>query len=316
MSEITTNKVRFITVTAANEGQRVDNFLMKEYKFLPKSAIYKLLRKGEIRVDKKRIKPTRKLVLGEEIRVAPIKHVPESTEPRLASDSLLKKVKDSIHLEDESIVILNKPSGIAVHGGTDNPHGVIEAFRQLRPELEFIELVHRIDKETSGILLLAKNRTTLLELHNAFQSGKISKYYQALTFGQWQGGKQHIKNHLSRDETGQQNMRVNEEGEGKLAESIFEPLKSFENNTLLSVRLLTGRMHQIRTQLSALNYPITGDSKYGDFSRNREFARTAGLKRLFLHAYRIDFKLQNSNKTYNIEIPLADDLALALTKLK
>ena len=316
MSEISTNKVRFITVTASNEGQRIDNFLMKEYKFLPKSAIYKLLRKGEIRIDKKRIKQTRKLVLGEEIRIAPIKHVPESTEPRLASERLLKIVENSIYLEDENIVILNKPSGIAVHGGTDNPFGVIETFRQLRPELEFIELVHRIDKETSGILLLAKTRTALLELHDAFQSGHISKHYQALTFGKWKGGKQHIKNHLSRDTDGQQNMRVNEEGDGKLAESIFEPLKTFEEHSLLSVRLLTGRMHQIRTQLSAMEYPITGDSKYGDFTKNREFARATGLKRLFLHAYKIDFKLQSADKTYNIEIPLAADLALALSKLK
>ncbi|PWQ93873.1 RluA family pseudouridine synthase [Leucothrix arctica] len=316
MSEITTNKVRFITVTASNEGQRIDNFLMKEYKFLPKSAIYKLLRKGEIRIDKKRIKPTRKLVLGEEIRVAPIKDVPESTEPRPASDRLLKIIQNSIHLEDDDLVILNKPSGVAVHGGTDNDHGVIEAFRQLRPELEFIELVHRIDKETSGLLLLAKNRTTLLALHAAFQSSQISKHYQTLTFGKWRGGKQHIQNRLSRDTDGQQNMRVNEEGDGKLAESIFEPLQSFENNSLLSVRLLTGRMHQIRTQLAALDYPITGDSKYGDFTKNREFARATSLKRLFLHAYKIDFKLEHSGKSYNIEIPLADDLALALTKLK
>jgi 23S rRNA pseudouridine955/2504/2580 synthase len=275
-----------------------------------------LLRKGEIRVDKKRIKPPRKLVLGEEIRIAPIKHVPESPEPRLASETLLKTIEESIHLEDENIVILNKPSGIAVHGGTDNLHGVIEVFRQLRPELEFIELVHRIDKETSGILLLAKNRTTLLELHDAFQSGSISKHYQTLTFGQWKGGKKHIENRLSRDVDGQQNMRVNEEGEGKLAKSIFEPLQTFEEHSLLSVRLLTGRMHQIRTQLSALDFPITGDSKYGDFTRNRDFARSTGLKRLFLHAYKIDFKLLSANKAYNIEIPLADDLALALTKLK
>ncbi|RVU86252.1 RluA family pseudouridine synthase [Leucothrix sargassi] len=316
MSEISTNKVRFIPVTAANDGQRIDNFLMKEYKFLPKSAIYKLLRKGEIRVDKKRIKPTKKLVLGEEIRVAPIRHVPETTEPRKASENLLNTIQQAIHLEDDDIVILNKPSGIAVHGGTDNPFGVIEVFRQLRPELEFIELVHRIDKETSGILLLAKNRATLLALHEAFQLGGISKYYQTLTFGRWTGGKQHIKNHLTRDTSGQQNMRVSEEGDGKFSESVFEPLKNYAENSLLSVRLLTGRMHQIRTQLSALEYPITGDSKYGDFAKNRDFAKATGLKRLFLHAYRIDFKLPSSGKAYNIEIPLTDDLQSALDKLK
>ena len=313
MSEITTNKVRFITVTESNAGQRIDNFLMKEYKFLPKSAIYKLLRKGEIRVDKKRIKPTRKLEIGEEIRVAPINNIPEQTEPRKASQKLLDAVEQSIILEDDDLIIINKPSGIAVHGGTDNPHGVIEAIRQLKTGLEYIELVHRIDKETSGLLLLAKNRTTLLALHEAFKTGDISKYYQTLVFGRWRGGEQHVRNHLKRSQHGQQNMQVSEEG--KLSESIFSPIGTYAENSLLSVRLLTGRMHQIRTQLSDMDYPITGDSKYGDFTLNREFTKRTKLKRLFLHSYRIDFKLVHTGKAYNIEIPLADDLQAALNFL-
>ena len=313
MSEITTNKVRFITVTESNAGQRIDNFLMKEYKFLPKSAIYKLLRKGEIRVDKKRIKPTRKLEIGEEIRVAPINNIPEQTEPRKASQKLLDAVEQSIILEDDELIIINKPSGIAVHGGTDNPHGVIEVIRQLKTNLEYIELVHRIDKETSGLLLLAKNRTTLLALHEAFKTGDISKYYQTLVFGRWRGGEQHVRNHLKRSQHGQQNMQVSEEG--KLSESIFSPIGTYAENSLLSVRLLTGRMHQIRTQLSDMDYPITGDSKYGDFTLNRQFTKRTKLKRLFLHSYRIDFKLEHTGKAYNIEIPLADDLQAALNFL-
>lgn len=313
MSEITTNKVRFITVTASEDGQRIDNFLMKEYKFLPKSAIYKLLRKGEIRVDKKRIKPTRKLVLGEQIRVAPINYVADTSEPRQASQALKDRIAESILLEDDDLIIINKPSGIAVHGGTDNPHGVIEVIRQLKTDLDYIELVHRIDKETSGLLLLAKNRTSLLELHEAFKTGDISKYYKTLVFGRWRGGEEHVRNHLKRAEHGQQNMQVTDGTEGKLSESIFSPIASYADNTLLSVRLLTGRMHQIRTQLSDMDYPITGDTKYGDFTLNREFTRKTKLKRLFLHAYRIDFKLQHSGKSYNLEIPLADDLAAALS---
>lgn len=316
MSELNTSKVRFITVTESNAGQRIDNFLMKEYKFLPKSAIYKLLRKGEIRVDKKRIKPTRKLALGEQIRVAPIQHLPETTEPRKASQKQLDLIEKSILLEDDDLIIINKPSGIAVHGGTDNPQGVIEIIRQLKPQLAFIELVHRIDKETSGLLLLAKNRTSLLELHDAFKTGEISKYYQTLVFGRWRGGEQHIRNHLRRAEHGQQNMQVTDSDNGKLAESIFSPLETYNENTLLSVRLLTGRMHQIRTQLSDMEYPVTGDSKYGNFALNREFTKKTNLKRLFLHAYRIDFKLAHSGKAYNLEIPLAEDLQLALTTLQ
>ncbi|PID46555.1 MAG: 23S rRNA pseudouridine(955/2504/2580) synthase [Proteobacteria bacterium] len=313
MSETTTSKVRFITVTESAAGQRIDNFLMKEYKFLPKSAIYKLLRKGEIRVDKKRIKPTKKLAVGEQIRIAPINHTPQTSEPAQASQKLLDAVSRAVLLEDDDVLIINKPAGIAVHGGTDNPHGIIEIVRQLRPELDFIELVHRIDKETSGLLLLAKNRVTLLELHEAFKTGEISKYYQTLVFGRWQGGKQHVRNHLSRAKYGQQNMQVSEKG--KLSESIFTPITTYSENSLLSVRLLTGRMHQIRTQLSEMGYPITGDTKYGDFALNRDFTKRIGLKRLFLHAYRIDFKLIHSGKVYNLEIPLADDLQAALQKL-
>ena len=185
MTETTHNKVRFITITAANAGQRIDNFLMKEYKFLPKTAIYKLLRKGEIRVDKKRIKPVKKLEIGEEVRIAPIRDVPVSTEPKQASRHLLDLVAKSVILEDDDVIIIDKPAGVAVHGGTDNLHGVIEVFRQLKPELEFLELAHRIDKDTSGLLLLAKNRPTLLDLHESFKNGDINKHYQALVLQYW-----------------------------------------------------------------------------------------------------------------------------------
>ena len=315
MSENTHNKVRFITVTEVNAGQRIDNFLMKEYKFLPKTAIYKLLRKGEIRVDKKRIKPVKKLVAGEELRIAPIRDVPVSTEPKPASTSLLALIANSIILEDDDLIIINKPSGVAVHGGTDNVHGVIEVFRQLRPELEFIELAHRIDKETSGLLLLAKNRKTLLDLHDSFKTGDINKHYQALVLGKWQGGERKVENYLSRAKGGMQNMQVSENGDGKLAESIFTPLKRFSENSLLSVRLLTGRMHQIRTQLADMQLPIAGDAKYGNFAANRDFAKRTGLKRLFLHAYKVSFKLKHSGQVYNLDIPLADDLQAAVDQL-
>ena len=315
MSEPDHNKVRLITVTAANAGQRIDNFLMKEYKFLPKTAIYKLLRKGEIRVDKKRIKPVRKLEIGEVIRVAPIRDVPFTTEPEKASKSRLALVQQSIILEDDDVIVINKPAGISVHGGTDNKHGVIEVIRQLRPELEFIELAHRIDKETSGLLLLAKNRITLLDLHELFKVGEINKHYQTLVFGKWKGGSRSVENYLERDKGGMQNMRVSDSEDGKRAESVFMPLKSYPENSLLSVRLLTGRMHQIRAQLSELSFPIVGDDKYGDFAANRAFGKKVGLKRLFLHAYRVDFKLAHSGKAYNLEIPLSDDLQAALEKL-
>ena len=315
MPDTTHNKVRFITITESNAGQRIDNFLMKEYKFLPKTAIYKLLRKGEIRVDKKRVKPLKKLVLGEEVRVAPMRDVPQATDPKQASTARLDLLASAIILEDDDLIVINKPAGVAVHGGTDNLHGVIEILRQLRPELEFLELVHRIDKETSGLLLLAKNRPTLLGLHESFKTGEVNKHYQTLVLGKWQGGERRVENYLTRNKGGLQNMQVSDSEEGKRSESIFMPLKSFSDNSLLSVRLLTGRMHQIRTQLAELKLPIAGDSKYGDFAANRDFKRKTGLKRLFLHAYRMDFKLQHSGKAYNLEIELADDLQSVLDQL-
>ena len=315
MTDTTHNKVRFIRITDANAGQRIDNFLMKEYKFLPKTAIYKLLRKGEIRVNKKRIKPTKKLEIGDEVRVAPIRDVPATTEPKQASQARLDRLANAIILEDDDVIVINKPPGISVHGGSDNLHGVIEILRQLRPESEFLELAHRIDKETSGLLLLAKNRKTLLDLHEAFKTGDINKHYQTLVLGKWHGGERKVENYLERAQGGMQNMQVSEGEEGKRAESVFSPLKQFSENSLLSVRLLTGRMHQIRTQLADLDLPIAGDSKYGHFANNREFSRKTKLKRLFLHAYRVDFKLQHSGKVYNLEIDLAPDLQAVLDQL-
>ena len=317
MSQISDySQVSFITITEASAGQRIDNFLLKELKFLPKTAVYKLLRKGEIRVDKKRTKPTKKLAVGEVLRIAPIRDVPEESDVQQAGSRLVSQIEASIILEDDDVIIINKPSGIAVHGGTDNLHGVIEVIRQLRPDLTYIELVHRIDKETSGLLLLAKNRQTLLDLHEAFKTDGISKHYQALVFGNWRGGERRVSNHLQRTEgKGPRKMQVSDNEEGKLSESVFSPLAQFENNSLLSVKLLTGRMHQIRTQLADLELPIVGDSKYGDFALNREFTRNNKLKRLFLHAYRIEFKLKHSGKVYRQEIPLADDLQAALNHL-
>ncbi|MGB1310856.1 MAG: RluA family pseudouridine synthase [Leucothrix sp.] len=315
MSDVNHNQVRFISVTPENAGQRIDNFLMKEYKFLPKTAIYKLLRKGEIRVDKKRIKPVKKLAIGEVIRVAPIRQAPETVEPKKAGQHLLDSMMQSIVLEDDDVIVINKPSGIAVHGGTDNEHGVIETFRQLRPELTFLELAHRIDKETSGLLLLAKNRITLLDLHELFKQGEINKCYQTLVLGKWHGGERSVENYLSRSKSGLQNMQVTASGEGKRSESVFTPLQQFSEQSLLSVRLLTGRMHQIRTQLAALSLPIAGDSKYGNFAENRNFSRRTGLKRLFLHAYRVDFKLPHSGQVYTLEIDLAGDLKNVLKQL-
>ncbi|MCL4164214.1 UNVERIFIED_CONTAM: hypothetical protein GTU68_008200, partial [Idotea baltica] len=301
-------KARFVTIDANHSGQRIDNFLLGEIKEAPRSYIYRILRKGEVRVNKKRAKPVLKLKDGDIVRIPPI-FLEEKTEKPKAPEALLKAIKDSIILEDDDLILINKPSGLAVHGGTGQKYGLIESFRQLRPDMPFVELVHRLDKETSGIVMLAKSRGVLLELHEMLKDKKINKYYQTLALGKWQGGVQHIKNNLQRQQGRQQKVKVVEDSENsKHSESIFYPIHCYKQDSkfysLLEVELLTGRMHQIRTQLADRGSPVIGDSQYGDFAENREVKKRFGLKRLFLHAFHLQFTLLSSGKTYDCQIPL------------
>ncbi len=202
---------RFVKVTIDHMGQRIDNFLMRELKDVPKSYIYRILRKGEVRVNKKRIKQTYKLLEGDTVRIPPV-FLPEKQATVTAPKSLLKALEASIILEDDDLILINKPSGMAVHGGSGVRYGLIESFRQLRPKMPFVELVHRLDKETSGIVMLAKNRQALLALHDMLkdksQQGGIEKFYQTLVKGHWQGGERHIKNNLQRKQGRNQKGRV------------------------------------------------------------------------------------------------------------
>ncbi len=314
------HSTRFVEVTSSHAGQRIDNFLMRELKDVPKSYIYRILRKGEVRVNKKRIKQTYKLLDGDTVRIPPV-FLPDKADKPTAPESLLKAIEASIILEDDDLILINKPSGMAVHGGSGVRYGLIESFRQMRPDMPFVELVHRLDKETSGIVMLAKNRNALLELHallkNKSRGNGIEKYYQTLIKGHWHGGERHIKNNLQREQGRKQKVRVVEgDDEGKASESIFTPITKYPDHTLLKVKLITGRMHQIRTQLAELNHPILGDSQYGDFKFNREVKKQFKLKRLFLHAYHLKFMLASSGKRYDCEIPLADDLQSMIEKLE
>lgn len=314
------SSVKFIVVNQNHAGQRIDNFLMRELKDVPKSYIYRILRKGEVRVNKKRIKPVYKLKDGDSVRIPPV-FLPEKQSVNIAPESLLNELQAAILLEDDDLIFVNKPSGIAVHGGSGVRYGLIESFRQLRSDLPFIELVHRLDKETSGIVMLAKNRQSLLELHQMMQQGGFKKLYQTLVKGEWKGGTRKIKNFLQRQQGRQQKVQVVsadansgvglEEGAkaGKESISIFSPISVYNGFTLMNVELLTGRMHQIRTQLADMGHPVLGDSQYGDFALNREFKKCYALKRLFLHAYHLEFTLPKSGKKYYCEIPLASDLA-------
>ena len=312
-------KARFVTIDENHKGQRIDNFLLREIKNAPRSYIYKILRKGEVRVNKKRAKPLLKLKEGDVVRIPPI-FFDEKPEQAQAPEAVLKSINDAIIVEDDDIILINKPSGLAVHGGTGQKYGLIETFRQLRPNMPFVELVHRLDKETSGIVMLAKSRDVLLELHGMLQDKSINKYYQTLCLGKWHGGVQHVKNNLQKQQGKQQKVKVVDDVENsKVSESIFYPVHCYKREgklySLLEVELLTGRMHQIRTQLSDRGNPIIGDSQYGDFAENREAKKTIGLKRLFLHAFHLQFTLASSGKTYDCQIPLADDLNAVIHSL-
>lgn len=307
--------VRFVKITDNSVGQRIDNFLMRELKDVPRSYVYRILRKGEVRVNKKRIKPLYKLKMDDEVRIPPV-FLPEKNSINTAPTALLDKVKAAIFLEDDDLIFINKPSGLAVHGGSGIKYGLIEIFRQLRPELPFIELVHRIDKETSGIIMLAKNRPTLIALHQMMKSGGFTKRYQTLIKGNWRGGTRKITNKLQREQGRQKKVQVvTADEKGKESISIFSPLKTYSSYTLMEVELITGRMHQIRTQLAELGHPVLGDGQYGDFSLNRQIKKELGLRRLFLHAYHLQFTLETSGKRYDCQIPLADELQAVIDGL-
>lgn len=301
-------KVSFKTITEHHAGQRIDNFLMRELKNVPRSYVYRIIRKGEVRINKKRVKPPKKLSIGDVVRIPPI--FIQEVDPSIASDRLLKQVEQAIVLEDDDLIFINKPSGLAVHGGSNVPVGLIEAVRQLRPDMPYVELAHRLDRSTSGLVMLAKNRQALQDLHQLFKSGGIDKRYLTLVAGQWRGGKRHIKNELVHERGSRKKVQVKEGG--KVSESIFTPRKVYKQMTLLEVQLLTGRMHQIRAQLAHLNLPIIGDDNYGDFAINPQYKKSAGLKRLFLHAYHVKCRLPTSGQVYDVEIPLADDLQRVL----
>ena len=319
MSESTQNPqrtcVEFYTATANESGQRIDNFLMKKLKSLPRSVVYRIVRKGEVRIDKKRVKPDRKIQEGEIIRIPPVTLTPPRSQ-EMAPQVLLDRIEAAILLEDKNLIFINKPSGLAVHGGSGIRFGLIETFRQLRPSLDYVELVHRLDKETSGVVMLAKNRQTLSALHTMLRAesvNKIKKEYQTLVLGHWQAGTKKVSLDLQKKQGQWQKMQV--QAGGKTAISIFSLAKSYARASLLNVQILTGRMHQIRTQLAYLDYPILGDDRYGDFKANRNYKKQ-GLKRLFLHSARIRFYLASTGQSYDLSAPLPDDLQKVLHTLE
>ena len=298
-------------VDAERVDQRIDNFLLNLLKGVPKSMVYRLLRTGQVRVNKGRVKPPYRLRAGDVVRVPPLR-LPQQAGPSDPGQGVLQRIERNILFEDEALIVLNKPSGIAVHGGSGISYGVIEAMRKLKPDCRGLELVHRLDRETSGCLLIAKKRSSLRRLHEALREGAVNKYYLALCQGKWRGGSRLIdaplqKNTLS---SGERMVRVN--AEGKEAQSRFTPRQHFKLATLMEVELFTGRTHQIRVHASHAGHPLAGDEKYGDKAFNR-LMRDYGLRRLFLHAQRLRFPWGSGE--LEIDAPLDEALEGVLKKL-
>jgi len=309
----TLHKVREVVVSDDEAGQRIDNYLMRHLKGVPKSRIYRILRKGEVRVNRGRIKPTYRIKGGDLVRIPPVRMADSDNKAPIRSDNLAW-LEERVLFEDKRLLALNKPSGLAVHGGSGLSFGVIEALRALRPDAHYLELVHRIDRDTSGCLLIAKKRSALRRLHELLRTGGIDKRYQALLKGAWHGGARQINAPLRKNvlKSGERLVRV--DSEGKKADSRFIPLRKFSDATLVEVDLGTGRTHQIRVHAAHIGQPIAGDEKYGDEAFNRQM-RERGLKRLFLHAYKLSFRLSDDEAPIEIVAPLEPELSQLLEKL-
>lgn len=304
--------VQFLEIDEDQAGQRIDNFLITQLKGVPRSRIYRLLRKGEVRVNKGRIRAEYKLNAGDSVRIPPIR-VSEQKSLNKPSEQLCQLMRDAVIYEDNDLMVLNKPTGMAVHGGSGINLGVIETLRQVF-ENKKLELIHRIDRDTSGCLLVAKRRSVLKAVQDQFREKTVQKHYMTLVVGKWP---RHcklvdaplLKNQLS---SGERIVKVN--GEGKPSITHFKVLERFKGATLLLASPVTGRTHQIRVHTQSVGHPIAGDDKYGESEQNKSL-RAVGVKRLFLHAAQIAFNRPSDNRLIELEAPLPEDLSSVLDKL-
>ncbi|GAC1039600.1 23S rRNA pseudouridine(955/2504/2580) synthase RluC [Pseudomonas sp. No.117] len=294
-------------------GQRIDNFLRTQLKGAPKTLIYRILRKGEVRVNKGRIKPDYRLQAGDQVRVPPLR-LSEPDEPAPLAKGLLERLEASIVHEDKTLIVINKPAGIAVHGGSGLSGGVIEVFRQLRPDARDIELVHRLDRDTSGLLMIAKKRSMLRFLHEALRGDGVDKRYHALVRGHWPAAKKKINAPLLKNtlRSGERMVEVNDEGKEALTE--FRVLRRYgEFATLVEARPVTGRTHQIRVHARHAGHAIAGDPKYGDEDFSQEI-RDLGGKRLFLHSASLVIPLPEGGEL-RLEAPVDSTWSQTLERL-
>jgi len=308
MNELSKDAVTRLTVGDEAAGQRIDNFLLRLLKGVPKSHVYRILRSGEVRLNKGRVGPEARLAAGDVVRVPPVRTAGPASKPSPRAGPRVP-----VLCEDEHVLAVDKPAGLAVHGGSGIAAGLIEQMRAARPDARFLELVHRLDRDTSGVMLLAKKRSALVELHRQLRDGEVDKRYLVLVRGRWRDERRRVRLPLHKFATkeGERRVRVDDQA-GQYAETIF-----FRRGTwprldpplaLLEAELRTGRTHQIRVHLTHLGFPLAGDDKYGDFAWNRALAKE-GLKRMFLHARELSFTHPATGERVTLEAPLPADLA-------
>lgn len=302
-----------LVIDESSEGQRIDNFLLKVLKGVPKSHVYRILRSGEVRVNKKRVNADFHLNLEDIVRVPPIRTTVMPT--HTSAVVVASKLDSAIIYEDDAMLVLNKPSGLAVHGGSGVSRGVIEQLRLERPQAKFLELVHRLDRETSGVLMLAKKRSALVALHEAIRSNQMDKRYVMMVHGQWLEKKKHVMLDLQKYVTQEGERRVNVVTDPKkdkhhaaqVSETMFYLSKNLGEFSLLEAKLITGRTHQLRVQLAHLGFPILGDDKYGDFALNKMLQKQS-LKRMFLHSATTTIRHPISGERLHLVAPLPVEL--------
>ena len=315
MNELSKDAVSWLTVDADSAGQRIDNFLARVLKGVPKSHLYRILRTGEVRVNKGRVGAETRLVAGDVVRLPPVR-VPD----RLGASRPAPKSapKAAVLYEDDALLAIDKPAGLAVHGGSGISFGLIEQLRAAGPQSRFLELVHRLDRDTSGVLLVAKKRAALVALHEQLRDGEFDKRYLVLVRGRWREAKRVVDLPLHKFATREGERRVRVDEGGRAAETVFYRRRAWADHdpplALLEAELRTGRTHQIRVHLAHLGYPLAGDDKYGDYAWNRALAKE-GLRRMFLHARRVSFTHPASGETVVIESRLPSDLERYIARL-
>jgi 23S rRNA pseudouridine955/2504/2580 synthase len=314
MKDLERNSVQLVTIVEEEAGQRIDNYLLRVCKGVPKSHIYRILRSGEVRVNKGRIDQLYRLQAGDVVRIPPIR-----TAEKDAGSAPVPGAEFAIVHEDSHLLVIDKPAGVAVHGGSGVSYGVIEQLRASRPQAKFLELVHRLDRETSGLLLLAKKRSALTNLHEQMREGSTDKRYLTLVSGNWTNPRQHVKLPLHKYTTADGERRVVVQAGGQEAHTVFNLLRKWESFALLEAELKTGRTHQIRVHLASSGFPIACDEKYGEFALNKQLQKAndtrGALKRMFLHAYRITFQHPETGKPMTLTAPLPPECERFLVSL-